>query len=59
VLEISHDDPVAHCSVTSYAFDPSVGRRGGLALEAYNVVEPLVEEDEPVTTREDAPAAAG
>jgi len=59
VLDLSHADPVAHCSVTSYRFDPAAGRHGGLALEAYNVVEPLVEEDEPVTTREDAPAATG
>jgi broad specificity phosphatase PhoE len=59
VLDVSRRDPVAHCSVTSYVFDPSVRRRGGMALEAYNVVEPLVEEHEPVTTREDAPAAAG
>jgi broad specificity phosphatase PhoE len=58
VLAISSEEPVAHCSVTSYVFDPSVGRRGGMALQAYNVVEPLVEEDEPVTTYEDAPAAA-
>ena len=57
VLDLSHADPVAHCSITSYAFDPSAGRRGGMVLEAYNVVEPLVEEDEPVTTHEDAPAA--
>lgn len=58
VLALSHDDPVAHCSVTSYVFDPSSGRHGGMALQAYNEVEPLVEEDQPVTTDEDAPAAA-
>lgn len=57
VLSLSHADPVAHCSVTTYAFDPTIDRRGGMALEAYNVVEPLVEEDAPVTTDEDAPAA--
>jgi broad specificity phosphatase PhoE len=58
VLDLSRADPVAHCSVTTFVFDPSIGRRGGMALEDYNVVEPLVEEDEPVTTDEDAPAAA-
>ena len=57
VLAVSHADPVAHCSVTSYVFDPAVGRRGRMVLQEYNVVEPLVEEDEPVTTHEDAPAA--
>jgi len=59
VLAVSNADPVAHCSVTSYRFDPSIGRGGGMALQAYNEVEPLVEEHEPVTTREDAPSAAG
>ena len=58
VVAISRKDPVAHCSVTSYTFDPDLGRRGGMRLDSYNVVEPLVEEDEPVTTHEDAPAAA-
>jgi len=58
VLALSRAEPVAHCSVTSYVFDPSAGRRGGMALEAYNVVEPLVEDGEPVTIHEDAPAAA-
>jgi len=58
VLALSNAEPVAHCSVTSYRFDSSVGRCGGMALDSYNVVEPLVEEDEPVTTSEDAPAAA-
>jgi broad specificity phosphatase PhoE len=58
VLTISRHEPVAHCSVTSFTFDPHGSRRGGMLLESYNVVEPLVEEGEPVTTHEDAPAAA-
>ena len=57
VLGISRDEPVAHCSVTTYVFDRGAGRRGGMALKEYNVVEPLVEEREPVTTDDDAPAA--
>jgi len=58
VLAESRSDPVAHCSVTTYLCDPSAGIRGAMVLQAYNVVEPLLEEDEPVTTHEDAPAAA-
>ena len=58
VLSISRLDPVAHCSVTSFSFDPGAGRRGGMRLDSYNEVEPLEEEGEPVTTHEDAPAAA-
>ena len=58
VLDLSRSDPVAHCSVTAYRLDPKGGRRGGMALEAYNLVEPLEEAGEPVTKDEDAPAAA-
>ena len=57
ILAISNESPLAHCSVTTFAQDPDKGRRGGLALQSYNVVEPLVEEHQPVTTEDDAPAA--
>ena len=49
VLALSYDDPIAHCSVTTFRYDPDVGRRGGMRLESANVVEPLVEEGAPVT----------
>ena len=58
VLGVSRAEPVAHCSVTTYRRDPSAGRRGGMVLEAYNLVEPLDDGDEPVTKDEDATAAA-
>ena len=58
VLAVSRTDPVAHCSVTTYRRDPSAGRRGRMVLEAYNLVEPLYDGDEPVTKDEDATAAA-
>ena len=58
VLALSHEDPIAHCSVTTFRYDPEVGRRGGMRLESANVVEPLVEEGTPVTTHDDASAAA-
>lgn len=57
ILAISNEAPLAHCSVTTFARDPSLGRRGGLALQSYNVVEPLLEEHQPVTTEDDAAAA--
>ena len=58
VLDLSRADPVAHCSVTTYTRSPSAGGPA-MVVRGYNVVEPLVEDDEPVTTHEDAPAAAG
>ncbi len=58
VLGVSRAEPVAHCSVTTFVHDPSAHRRGGMVLQAYNSVEPLDDEDEPVTEEEDAPAAA-
>ncbi len=57
VLAVSRLDPVAHCSVTTYRSDPSAGRRGGMVLQEYNLVEPLDDGDEPVTKDEDAAAA--
>ena len=57
VLAVSRDDPVAHCSVTSFVHDPAAGRRGGMVLQEYNLVEPLEGEGEPVTGEEHAPAA--
>ena len=44
--------------MTTFRYDPDVGRRGGMRLESANVVEPLVEEGAPVTTHDDASAAA-
>jgi broad specificity phosphatase PhoE len=48
VLSIHQD--VANCSVTTYAFDPSDGPRGGLALREFNFVAPLEDAGVPVTT---------
>jgi 2,3-bisphosphoglycerate-dependent phosphoglycerate mutase len=47
ILDIDRDVEVANCSVTTYAFDPSHGVRGGLALREFNFVAPL--EDAGVT----------
>ena len=58
ILAIDRAGDVANCSVTSYRFDPSLGRQGRMRLEAYNFVAPLLEEGTPVTSEPDAPVAA-
>ena len=58
ILEIDRGHDVANCSVTSYAFNPSLGRNGKLELRAFNFVAPLEAEGAPVTTDADAPVAA-
>jgi len=55
ILTIDRSREVANCSVTSYAFDPTVARHGGLSLRAFNFVTPLEEAGAPVTTKPDAP----
>ena len=58
ILAIDREGEVANCSVTSYAYDPTLGQDGSLALTAYNFVAPLRAAGAPVTTRPDAPAGA-
>jgi broad specificity phosphatase PhoE len=58
ILAIDAAGDVANCGVTDYAFDPALGRGGGLALRAYNFVAPLEAEGTPVTDEPDAPAGA-
>lgn len=48
---------IANCSVTSYAFDPALGRHGKLAPRLFNFVCPLEEAGETVTTKKDVPVA--
>ncbi len=57
ILAIDHAQDVANCSVTSYEFDPNLGRRGKLALRLFNFVAPLEEAGEEVTRKPDAPVA--
>ena len=58
ILAIDRCEDVANCSVTTYEFDPSLGKHGKLALRTYNFVAPLLEEGEPVTAAPDVKAAA-
>jgi len=57
ILQIDRAADVASCAVTSYAFDPTRGRRGKLVLERYNFVTPVVEAGEKVTGKPDVPVA--
>ena len=57
IMAIDREKDIANCSVTSYEFDPTLGRRGKLALRLFNFVAPLEETGTPVTRKPDAPVA--
>lgn len=57
ILAIDREKEIANCSVTSYEFNPRLGRRGKLELQLYNFVSPLEEAGAPVTTKPDVPVA--
>ncbi|MFL6673186.1 MAG: histidine phosphatase family protein [Massilia sp.] len=57
ILEADRAGDVPNCSVTSYAFDPMLGKRGKLALRLVNFVAPLEATGTPVTAGKDLPAA--
>jgi broad specificity phosphatase PhoE len=57
IIAIDNEKDVANCSVTSYEFDPLLGRQGKLALRLYNFVAPLEEAGAEVTRQPDAPVA--
>lgn len=58
ILDIDAQGDVANCSVTEYAFEPSQGATGKLALLRYNFLAPLEERGAPVTSEPDAKVAA-
>jgi len=57
ILEFDRAGDVPNCSVTSYQFDPSIGKRGDLGLRLVNFVAPLEDTGTPVTVSKDLPAA--
>jgi broad specificity phosphatase PhoE len=57
ILTLDQAQEIANCSVTSYNFTKSVGRRGKLKLDLFNFVAPLEEAGAPVTTKPDVPVA--
>jgi broad specificity phosphatase PhoE len=58
ILEQDRLGDVPNCSVTSYAFDPALGKRGKLAPRLLNFVAPLEATGTPVTAGKDVPTAA-
>jgi broad specificity phosphatase PhoE len=57
ILALDQAQEIANCSVTSYRFTKSVGRRGKLKLDLFNFVAPLEEAGAPITTKPDVPIA--
>ena len=57
ILAIDRAADVPNCSVTSYDFDPALGRHGKLVLELVNFVAALEQSGTPVTALPDVPAA--
>ncbi len=57
IMAIDREKDIANCSVTSYEFDPDLGRKGKLALRLFNFVAPLEEAGTTVTRKPDAPVA--
>jgi len=57
---LAHDraGDVPNCSVTSYSFDSTLGKRGKLVLRLVNFVAPLEDTGTPVTVGKDVPTAA-
>jgi broad specificity phosphatase PhoE len=58
ILEEDRQGDVPNCSVTSYSFDPSLGKRGKLVPRLVNFVTPLEATGTRVTTGKDVPTAA-
>jgi 2,3-bisphosphoglycerate-dependent phosphoglycerate mutase len=58
ILAIDREGDVANCGVTEYAFDPSQGRDGALALKRYNFIAPLQQEGAQVTAETDRPVGS-
>jgi len=57
ILDVDRMGDVPNCSITSYEFDPTLGRRGKLALNLVNFVVPLEEAGAPVTSEPDVQVA--
>jgi broad specificity phosphatase PhoE len=58
ILAQDRSGDVPNCSVTSYAFDPTLGKRGKLTVRLVNFVAPLEDSGTPVTVAKDQPTAA-
>jgi broad specificity phosphatase PhoE len=58
ILAADRAGDVPNCSVTSYRFDPALGKRGKLTPRLLNFVAPLEATGTPVTIGKDVPTAA-
>jgi broad specificity phosphatase PhoE len=57
ILAFDRAGDVPNCSVTSYEFNPALGKHGKLELKLTNFVAPLEAAGTPVTVQKDVPAA--
>jgi len=57
ILAFDRASDVPNCSVTSYAFNPALGKHGKLELKLTNFVAPLEAAGTPVTVQKDVPVA--
>ncbi len=57
ILDFDRAMDVPNCSVTSYEYDPELGKGGHLSLRLVNFVAPLEATGTPVTASKDLPAA--
>lgn len=56
LLAVDRAEQIANCSVTSYEFDPALGKHGRMALRLFNFVVPVEQSGEAVTREPDVPA---
>ena len=59
VLAISREEEILNCSVTTFEFDPDLGRNGGMRLKRYNEAVAMEEAGTPVTAEPDPEPARG
>jgi hypothetical protein len=57
ILAYDRAGDVPNCSVTSYKYDGTIGKRGKLTLQLTNFVAPLEAAGTPITVQKDVPAA--
>jgi hypothetical protein len=57
ILAIDKASDVPNCSVTSYRFNPAIGKFGKLELEQVNFLAPLLDAGASVTTAPDISGA--
>ncbi len=58
ILAIDRAEQIANCAVTSYEYDPALGKHGKMTLRLFNHVAPVTDAGETVTTSADIPAGA-